>query len=225
MASLDSVLVVAIDGPSGVGKSTAARLLAERLGLPLMDTGAMYRTLALDILQQGIDPGDRPAVVAQAARCRIDMRLNSAGSFEVLLDGVPVGEKIRTPEVSETSSRISAYGEVRERMVDLQRVFGRRNGSVVEGRDIGSVVFPETPFKFFVDASPEVRAERRFRELQARGESVCLETVREEQDRRDQRDRGRKASPLTRDESYVPIDTSTLTAEETVERMLAVIRG
>jgi cytidylate kinase len=218
-------LVIAIDGPSGVGKSTAARRLAETLSLPLMDTGAMYRALALDVLRQGIDPGDQKGVVALSALSEIDLRRGPEGRFEVLLAGRPVEGLIRTPEVSEVSSRISTYVEVRQRMVQLQQLFGARDGAVVEGRDIGTVVFPDTPHKFFIDASAEVRAERRYHELRSKGETVTLAGVRLEQDRRDLRDSSRAASPLTRDESYCHIDTSELSIEDTVQRMLATIRA
>ncbi len=215
-----SALIVAIDGPSGVGKSTAARLLARRLGVPYLDTGAMYRALALAVLRHGLDPAERGAAIAAA--CAADVRLGPSadGGFEVLLDGEPVGESIRTPEVGEATSRISTYPEVRERMVALQRETAGERGAVVEGRDIGTQVFPDTPYKFFLSARSQVRYQRRFEQLQqGSGDEVSYQDVVVEIDTRDQRDSEREASPLTRDDTYIEIDTSELTAEEVADRM------
>ncbi|RMH16440.1 MAG: (d)CMP kinase [Acidobacteria bacterium] len=213
-------MVVAIDGPSGSGKSTVARLLAARLGLPVLDTGAMYRALALAVLEAGVDPDDRGAVAALAERARIDVERRPDGSLEVRLDGRPVGGRIRTPRVSDATSRISVYPEVRRRMVALQRRVAARAGAVVEGRDIGTVVFPHTPHKFFLRAHPRVRAARRHRQLAAAGEAVDPQLLEDEIARRDRRDATRAASPLTCDDSYLVIDTSDLPPESVVERML-----
>ena len=212
--------IVAIDGPAGVGKSTAARLLAERLRLPMLDTGAMYRAVALAVLEKGVDPGDREAVVALAAAAPVEV-VARGGEVEIRLAGRRVEPRIRTPEVSEASSKISTYPEVRRRLVELQRQAGRRYGAVVEGRDIGTVVFPDTPYKFFLAAQTEVRARRRHRELTAAaGKAPSLDQVRKDIERRDARDSGRADSPLTCDESYQVIDTSDLSAPEVVERMV-----
>jgi cytidylate kinase len=215
--------VVAIDGPSGGGKTTAARLLAERLELPVLDTGAMYRAAALKVLEAGVDPGDREAVLEVLAATEIDL-LELASGLEVVLDGRPVGERIRTPEVSEATSRISVYPEVRRRQVALQRRFAGRAGAVVEGRDIGTVVFPDTPHKFFLSARPEVRAERRCRELRAAGEDTTRSQVLREILERDRRDSARRDSPLSFDDSYTVIDTSDLSPEEIVERIVEEVR-
>jgi CMP/dCMP kinase len=218
-------LIVAIDGPSGVGKSTAARRLAARLGLPFLDTGAMYRALALRVLEREVDPQDREAVVALAGDADVRLGRRQDGSFEVLLDGEPVESRIRTPEVGEATSAISAYPEVRRRMVRLQRDAAGQFGAVLEGRDIGTRVFPDTPHKFFLDARPEVRCERRFEELTAAGRAVTREQVVDEITRRDRRDSTRADSPLTRDDSYTLIDSSGLTIDEVVERMARQIAG
>ncbi len=213
-------LVVAIDGPSGVGKSTAARGLARRLALPYLNTGAMYRAMALRALQAGVLPDDEEAVVALVGSADLGLDLDPEdGGARVLLEGEPVGERIRSPEVGEVSSRISTYPEVRRRLVSLQQDFARRHGGVLEGRDIGTRVFPETPHKFFLDARQDVRYRRRHDELVAGGSDITYGEVMVEIDRRDQRDAHREESPLTYDETYTLIDTSDLTPDEVVDRM------
>ncbi|MEE8523917.1 MAG: (d)CMP kinase [Thermoanaerobaculia bacterium] len=220
-----AVMIVAIDGPSGSGKSTAARRLAERLGLPVLDTGAMYRAAALKVLEAGVDPADRQAVVEVLESTDIDLRPAPEGALEVMLDGRPVGERIRIPEVTAATSRISAYPEVRRRQVALQRRVAARQGAVVEGRDIGTVVFTDTPHKFFLHAKPEVRADRRYRELRTAGVGVARDRVLEEILERDRRDSGRQDSPLICDDSYSVIDTSELSPDEIVERMALSVSG
>lgn len=218
-------VVVAIDGPSGVGKSTAAKLLAQRLGVPYLDTGAMYRAVALEVLDRGAHPDDEGAVVELARAADLELELDPAsGGARVLLRGEPVEERIRTPRVGEASSRISTHGEVRKRLVALQRDFARHHGGVLEGRDIGTRVFPHTPFKFFLDARQDVRYRRRFEQLAQAGADVSYSEVVVEIDRRDQRDSHRDESPLTCDESYELIDTSDLSPDEVVSRMERSIR-
>lgn len=215
-------LIVAIDGPSGVGKSTAARRLAERLGVPYLDTGAMYRALALEVIERGVDPTDRERVAAAVEAAELALE-PEAGGFAVLLHGRPVGERIRSPEVSAASSRISEYPEVRRRMVTLQRAVAGRLGAVVEGRDIGTRVFPDTPHKFFLDARPEVRFERRYEQLRGAGREVTRQAVAEEIAARDRRDLTRRESPLTRDATYTLLDTSDASVDQIVDRMAQAI--
>lgn len=223
MADQSSALIVAIDGPSGVGKSTAARMLAERLGVPMLDTGATYRAVALKVLESGIDPEDRASVLRAAEEADVDLRRAADGSVEVVLDGQPVGQRIRTAEVSAATSKVSVLPEIRRRLVALQRRAAARFGGVVEGRDIGTVVFPDTPHKFFLDARPEIRAGRRHRDLQTAGTAPSVDAVQRDLEERDARDRGRQESPLICDESYCAIDTSDLTPDEVTDRMVEEI--
>jgi cytidylate kinase len=220
-----SPIVIAIDGPSGVGKSTAARCLAKRLGVPFLDTGAMYRAIALRVLERGVDPADRAQAEPVAAEADIALRQRPDGSFEVLLDGAPVEPAIRAPHVGEAASAVAAHPAVRRRLVELQRATASRFGGVLEGRDIGTRVFPETPYKFFLDARPDVRAERRRAELLAAGRQVTADEVRAELAARDRRDTSRADSPLTRDASYTFVDASDLCIDEVVERLAAVVTG
>jgi cytidylate kinase len=218
-------LIVAIDGPSGVGKSTVARKVAQRLGVPYLSTGAMYRALALEVLASGTDPKDR-AAVEELVRT-VDLTLVVDGStLRVLVDGEDPGPRAYSLGVSQVTSRISAYSGVRELMVELQRRGAALQGAVLEGRDIGTRVFPETPNKFFLEASPDVRATRRWRQLpDAAREKVDRADVLREVLARDQRDSNRTESPLTRDSSYILIETDNRSAEEVadliVERVLA----
>jgi cytidylate kinase len=233
-------LIVAIDGPSGVGKSTTARALAQRLRVPFLDTGAMYRAVALAVIEAGVSPRDRESVEALAAG--LDLRVERRGvdraatasedsvdtsgapPLEVLLDGLPVEERIRTPEISAATSAIAVYPGVRERLVALQQATGRRFGAVVEGRDIGTRVFPGTPHKFFLDADPAIRAERRRRQLEEQGRTQPLEEVEREMQERDRRDSQRQHSPLTCDDTYQKIDTTHLTTEQVIDQLERAIR-
>ena len=220
-----SSFIVAIDGPSGVGKSTVARRLAQRLGVPYLDTGAMYRALGLKVLRQGADPRDAAQVEGLLASTDVSLEAAADGTVTVLLDGEPVAASIRTPEVGQAASTVATYPAVRQRMVALQRRCGEERGGVLEGRDIGTKVFPGTPHKFFLDARPEVRVERRYRQLLERGEEVRREDVLEEVRRRDHRDRSRGDSPLSWDASYTRLDASDLAVDEVVAAMEEQIRG
>ncbi|HVS01622.1 MAG TPA: (d)CMP kinase [Thermoanaerobaculia bacterium] len=215
--------VVAIDGPAGVGKSTVTRKLAERLGLPYLDTGAMYRAVALAASRRGVDAEDETAVDELAAGTDLALELGADGHAAILLDGVSVAPHIRSQEIGELASRLAACSPVRRRLVGLQREFGRAHGAVLEGRDIGSVVFPETPWKFFLDARPEVRVQRRLEQLRRQGRPADRRQVAREVAARDARDSQRADSPLRRDAGSVVVDTSELSPQEVVERLVELI--
>ena len=219
--------VVAIDGPTAAGKSTVARGVARRLGLLYVDTGAMYRSVAVTALRRAIDLGDADAVTRLANSMVIEFRPAATGgepSNRVLVDGEDVTEAIRTPEASDAASRVSVIGGVREAMVARQRVMGTDGGVVMEGRDIGTVVFPDADVKIFLNASLEVRARRRHAELLARGQTVDLEEVRRSEAERDRRDETRTHSPLRPAEGAVVLDTTTTTAEEVAEVIVRIVR-
>lgn len=218
-------IVVAIDGPAGVGKSTIARRLAAELGVPYLDTGAMYRALALALLERGVDPGDGGAVAAALPGIEISLRMAANGRAEVLLAGDPVEPRIRTPEVSAATSKVAVHGAVRERMVALQRELAARHGGVIEGRDIGTKVVPDAPFKFYFDAPAEVRATRRLADLRAAGHPAAEVEVARELAERDQRDRSRANSPLEPAPDAMRVDTSQAGVVELVARLLTKIRG
>jgi len=216
-------LIVAIDGPAGVGKSTVSRRVARALGVPMIDTGAMYRAIGLAAVRRGIDLHDAVALEALANQTRIDFIPGEPP--RVLLDGEDVTDQIRTQEISMAASHVSAVPAVRRVMVRLQQDLGRRNGGVLEGRDIGTKVFPETPHKFFLTARPEVRARRRLHDLEARGTPEPFEKVLAETIQRDQQDSTRADSPLTYDETYRLIDTSDITIDEVVKRIVEAVRS
>jgi cytidylate kinase len=207
-------LIIAIDGPVGSGKSTVARRVADMLGYTHLDSGAMYRAVGLKALRGGV-PLDSPERLSElAGAARIDL-VPQDGKLLVLLDGEDVTDAIRAPEVSRAASVVAVVPGVRHPMVAEQRRAGERGGVVMEGRDIGSVVFPHADLKIFLDASPEVRASRRQRELEEKGESLELEKVLAEVHERDRRDREREMSPLVRAADAVVVDNTAMDAEET----------
>jgi len=217
-------IIVAIDGPAGVGKSTVARRLAKRLRVPYVDTGAMYRATALYLASRGVDPDDRLAVAESLQAMPLRLLLVDGGA-QVELDGRAPGEGLRRPEVGALTSRIAVHPEVRRRMVALQQEFLQRHGGVMEGRDIGTVVVPQTPFKFYLDAAPQVRADRRHAELLAKGSISDPGEVAHQLADRDARDSSRSESPLQPAPGACHIDTGTLRPDEVVEKMLAEIRS
>jgi cytidylate kinase len=216
-------LIVAIDGPSGVGKSTTSRLVARALNIPHIDTGAMYRAIGLAALRTGTNTRDEAALERLASSVRIDFIPGERG--RVLLDGEDITSLIRTPDVSMAASDVSAVPAVRRILVRLQQELGRRTGGVLEGRDIGTKVFPQTPHKFFLTARPEVRARRRYQELLAKGQPADYESVLANSLLRDAQDSTRADSPLRYDDTYHLIDTSDLSIDDVVARIVQAVRG
>lgn len=216
-------LIVAIDGPSGVGKTTTSKLVAQALNVPHIDTGSMYRAIGLAAIRAGLDTRDADALEALAARATIEFVPGDPP--RVLLEGEDITSLIRTPEMSMAASNVSAVPAVRRAMVLLQQELGRRSGGVLEGRDIGTKVFPDTPHKFFLTARPEIRATRRYAELIARGQPADYESVLADCLLRDTQDSTRADSPLTWDDSYTVIDTSELTIPEVVGEIVGRVRG
>lgn len=217
-----AISIVAIDGPVGAGKSTVATGVARRLGFHYVDTGAMYRSVAWLAQQQRVDLTDERAVAVLARDARIELASDEGGQ-RILVNGTDVTAAIRTPEVSAGASVVSAHPAVREAMVAQQRRIGAGGGVVMEGRDIGTVVFPDAEFKVYLDASPEERARRRHRELQTKGTEVDFDTLRRAEEERDRRDTTRAHSPLRRADDAVVIDTTGRSVDEVVQQIVELV--
>jgi CMP/dCMP kinase len=214
-------LIIAIDGPVGSGKSTLARRVAAMMGYIYIDTGAMYRAVALKAQRHGISFDAWNALTSLAGETRIDLRANDAHQ-QVFLDGEDVTGAIRTPEVAQAASKVAVIPGVRKVLVAEQRRAGERGGVVMEGRDIGSVVFPDAHIKIFLTASPEIRAERRWHEHQQKGDAIDLARTLDEIHERDRRDRERKTSPLVRAPDAVVVDSTAMEPEE-VARLVVML--
>lgn len=217
-------MIIAIDGPSGAGKSTLGKMLAKKLNLLYLDTGAMYRAVALAVTRAGVPFRDIDRIADIAENSEIDL-IGEPDAMKVMLDGVDVSVDIRTLDAAQSASVVSTISEVRRIMVEHQRVIGNSapNGCVLEGRDIGSVVFPHADIKFFLTAKPEARARRRHTEDQAKGRISTYEQTLAEINERDERDVSREDSPLTIADDAVVIDTSELDLYEVFEQMLAKV--
>lgn len=219
-----SVINIAIDGPSGAGKSTMAKRLAQELGFLYVDTGAMYRTIALYCARRGVDPRDAAAVEAELEGISLDMAYGADGGQRMLLNGEDVSGLIRTPEISMYTSAISAIPAVRAFLLETQRSLGRTKSILMDGRDIGTVVLPDAQIKLFLTAAPEARAKRRFLELREKGEDVTYESVLADVLQRDENDRSRPIAPLRQAEDAVLVDTTECDLEESYQLLLRTIR-
>jgi len=217
-------VVITIDGPAASGKTTCAKMLAEHLGFAFLDTGAMYRAATLGVLRAGIDVSDEDAVAACVEGLSIEMVPNEKGELLVILGGEDVTERIRDEDVTANAKHVAKVPRVRARMVHLQRKFAENRNLVTEGRDQGTVAFPDAPIKFFLDASLKERVRRRKRDLAARGDAVDEAELEAKIARRNHSDRERAAGPLTRSPDMVYIDTSQLDVSAAVSVMEAFVR-
>lgn len=217
-------IIIAIDGPSGAGKSTLAKELSKRLGYLQIDTGAMYRAMAWLARERGLNLADADAVAAFCATADVELQ-PANGTSHVFVGGREITDEIRTPEISMLTSRISALRPVREAMTRLQRRMGAAGGVVLEGRDIGTVVFPDAELKFYLSASADERGRRRFLELQAKGEQVTLADTIADVVRRDEQDAGRDLAPLRRADDAREIDSTGMSIAEVVAVMEAAARS
>ncbi|HTN43108.1 MAG TPA: (d)CMP kinase [Nitrospiria bacterium] len=220
-------LIIAIDGPAGSGKSSAARLLAKTLGYLYLDTGALYRAVGWKALKEGVSVQDEEALESLCSRLELTVRPDGEG-MRVYLDGRDITGEIRTPDVSRAAAAVAVVAAVRRRLLGIQRRMGSevgaRGGIVVEGRDIGTVVFPEATVKFFLNASPEVRVKRRYEELRQQGMTVDLTQTRQEIDTRDLKDSSRELAPLKVAEDAIRIDSTGQTLEDVVSTMAEAIQ-
>lgn len=221
---MEKTYAVAIDGPAGAGKSTLARLLAQELGWYYVDTGAIYRTVAyfLDLL--GISPKDADGVARYIDEVNVEIRYDDQGVQHMWMNGMDVTEEIRTPDISQKASLVSAHPAVRQALLEMQRDLAKRHNVVMDGRDIGTVVLPQAAVKLFLTATPEVRAQRRYAELRAKGKKDAYEQVLEDLRRRDRQDTTRSVAPLRQAPDAVLLDTTELDIPQTLAAMRAIVR-
>jgi len=217
-------MIIAIDGPAGAGKSTVARTIAQKMGFLYIDTGAMYRALTLKALESEIDEKDTDALIEMARSASIDLMNEQDGSLKILLDGRDVTSPIRQPRITRLVSDIAKIKGVREIMLGWQRKLGRQRESVLDGRDIGTVVFPDADKKFYIDAEFSVRVRRRYKELKELNQGVTLEDIEKDLRNRDNIDSTREFAPLKKADDAIYIDTTEMTIEEAVDKVLGYIQ-
>jgi len=215
--------IITIDGPAGAGKSTVAKQLARKLDLSYLDTGAMYRALTLKAIQQNVNLEDEDDLVAMARQTQIDLENHAAG-VKVVLDGNDVSEDIRTIEVTNKTFYVAQKPRIREIMVEWQRLLGNKRGAVVEGRDVGTIVFPQASNKFYLDANIDERSRRRIEELREKGNDVDADKLAIELKERDNKDLTRSVGPLRKADDAVFIDSTHLTIDEVIEEMMKHIK-
>lgn len=218
-------MIITIDGPSGVGKSTVSKAVAEKTGCIYLDTGAMYRAIALKTAITGIDIQNGAELLSMLDNTYVGFRKNPDGSLSVLLDGEDVAGRIRTPEISRLSSDVATKKPVREKLVAIQREAGRMGSIVAEGRDMGTYVFPDADFKFYLTATTEERVRRRWAQLRESGKEADLSEVEKELVRRDRQDSERAESPLHPSPNAVIIDTTNLLTDEVINKIISAVQG
>ena len=217
-------IAIALDGPAGAGKSSIAKRAAKALGYIYVDTGALYRTIGLAAMRAGVEPQPSDEVDSLLSRITVSLEFNEQGEQVVLLDGEDVSDLIRTPEASMMASKISAVPSVRSYLLDLQRDMAKTHNVIMDGRDIGTVVLPDAKVKIFLTASPEARAERRYKELVEKGTDTTFEDVLRDVKERDYNDSHRAIAPLKPAEDSILVDTTELDFEQSVEAVLNVIK-
>ena len=218
-------MIITIDGPSGVGKSTVSKSVARKLGFTYLDTGAMYRAVALQVKRESVDPGDEKKLKSLLDNTEIRLVRNNNGELVILLNNEDVTGLIRTPEVSKLSSDVATKRAVRVKLVELQQEIGKSGNIVAEGRDMGTYVFPDAAFKFYLDASLDERARRRWKQLEESGGGGDIESVKNEIIKRDAQDMERSESPLHPAVNAVIIDTTNLTSDEVTDRIIKEVQG
>ena len=216
-------IAIAIDGPAGAGKSTIARILSKEISFIYVDTGALYRAVGCFVLEKGVEPSDEAAVVPLLDGLKVNLQFVD-GVQQVMLNGENVSDKIRTPAVSMAASAVSAIPAVRTFLFDLQQGMAKTNNVIMDGRDIGTVVLPWAQIKIFLSASPEARAQRRFEELQLKGETVSYEEVLADMKQRDYNDSHRAVAPLKPAQDAILVDTSGNTLEQSVELLKSIVK-